>query len=296
MCCTLALANVTIAAPIQDLSVTSVDLAENTLNANGDERLFVTVTRIDDLVDDDGSLLAERIMAVKVTFDVVDNQLMCNGQPFDIGVSNIEVEAQVASNPDKLVINSEEDAAILADSFDTGLVTVEVTASVLDELKTDDGMTFRRINVKEVITEVNGLKVVQTEAGQQILDVFDNGDFIKWSIDPLTGFMLPGPAIVEADNAFSVVDCPSCHSFDLRNWWNENTTGMEGLIGGIIFAFVLCMCLAIRYLITSAAVETYEQIPAVQREDEEKEQPPAYAEKEEGGQQPLLSEEKAFQK
>lgn len=122
---------------------------------------------------------------------------MCNGKPVEIGVSNIQVEAQMAANPSKLSITTEEDAALLADSFDIGLVTVEVTATILDELKTDDGMVFRRLSVQELITEVNGQKVVQTEAGQQILDIFDNGSLIKWSIDPLTGFMLPGPAVME---------------------------------------------------------------------------------------------------
>lgn len=118
---------------------------------------------------------------------------MCNGQPIEIGVSNIEVEAQMTSNPEKLIITSLEEEAILADSFDIGLVKVEVTANILEELKTEDGLTFRRIGVKELITEINGERVVQTEAGQQILDVFDNGSLIKWSVDPLTGFMLPGP-------------------------------------------------------------------------------------------------------
>ncbi|KAG1135482.1 hypothetical protein G6F38_012767 [Rhizopus arrhizus] len=179
------------ASPLKDISTTSIDLSENQLNTKGDETLFVTVTRVDDLIDDDGSLLAERVMAVRVTFEVFENQLMCNGHPVEIGVSNIQVEAQMASNPEKLTITSEEDAAILADSFDVGLVTVEVTATLLDELKTDDGMTFRRLGVKELITEINGLKVVQTEAAQQILDVFDNGSLTKWAVDPLTGFMLP---------------------------------------------------------------------------------------------------------
>ena len=41
----------------------------------GDEHLFVTVTRVDDLLDNDGSLLAERVMAVQVTFDVIENQV-----------------------------------------------------------------------------------------------------------------------------------------------------------------------------------------------------------------------------
>jgi hypothetical protein len=127
-------------------------------------------------------------------------KLMCNGRPVDIGVSNVQVEAQMAANPDKLMIASEEDAAVLADTFDVGLATVEVTATILDELETEDGIKFRRINVQEKITEINGEKVVQTEAGQQILDVFDNGSLLKWAVDPLTGFMLPGPAMDENGN------------------------------------------------------------------------------------------------
>lgn len=107
------------------------------------------------------------------------------------------MEAQIAANPEKLTIASEEDAALLEDSFDVGLATVEVTASVVDELKTEDGMTFRRIDVQEKIVEINGQEVVQTEVGQQILDVFEDGVVRKWSPDPLSGFLLPGPAIAE---------------------------------------------------------------------------------------------------
>ena len=125
---------------------------------------------------------------------------MCNGKPVEIGVSNIQVEAQMASNPAKLAITSEEDAAILADSFDVGLVTVEVTATLLEELETEDGMILRRIGVQELITEINGQKVVQTEAGQQILDIYDNGSLVKWAVDPLTGFMLPGPMMMDNAN------------------------------------------------------------------------------------------------
>ncbi|ORY96871.1 hypothetical protein BCR43DRAFT_291345 [Syncephalastrum racemosum] len=172
------------AAPLQDLSVTSVDLAEQAANAQGDEHLYVTVSRTDDLVDDDGSLLAERVMTVQVTFDVVDTQLHCNGVPVEIGVSNIQVQAQIASNPEKLTVASEEEAALLEDSFDIGLATVEVTAAILDELKTDDGLTVLRLSVQEKIVEINGEQVVQTEAGQQIIDIFEDGKVQKWAVDP----------------------------------------------------------------------------------------------------------------
>lgn len=64
-----------LASPLRDVSTTSVDLTENPLDMNGDETLYVTVTRVDDLLDDDGSLLAERVMAVRVTFDVFENRV-----------------------------------------------------------------------------------------------------------------------------------------------------------------------------------------------------------------------------
>jgi hypothetical protein len=68
-------ASTTFASPLKDISTTSIDLSENQLNTKGDETLFVTVTRVDDLIDDDGSLLAERVMAVRVTFEVFENQV-----------------------------------------------------------------------------------------------------------------------------------------------------------------------------------------------------------------------------
>jgi sulfur carrier protein ThiS len=195
----LALQNV-IASPLQDISATSVDIQEDSVGFGGNEHLIVTVTRVDDLLDDNGDFLAERVMAVRVNFDVVENQLMCNGKPVDIGVSSIQIEAQIGSNPDKLSISSAEELALLEDQFYLGLVTVEVTASLEDQLTTEDGITFRRINVQERIMEINGENVVQTEAGQQVLDVFESGAIQKWNVDPLTGFLMPGPTTAIQDN------------------------------------------------------------------------------------------------
>lgn len=58
---------------MEDISVTSVDLSE-VPTGQGNEHLYVTVSRTDDLVDDDGAVIAERVMAVQVTFDVIENQ------------------------------------------------------------------------------------------------------------------------------------------------------------------------------------------------------------------------------
>ncbi|CEG71290.1 hypothetical protein RMATCC62417_07045 [Rhizopus microsporus] len=259
-----------LASPLRDVSTTSVDLTENPIDINGDETLYVTVTRVDDLLDDDGSLLAERVMAVRVTFDVFENRLMCNGQPVEIGVSNIQVEAQMVSNPEKLTITSEEDAAILADSFDTGLVTVEITATLLDELKTDDGMVFRRLSVKELITEVNGAKVVQTEAAQQILDVFDNGALVKWTVDPLTGFMLPAD-----DNSDAPASSESALD-SVSTWWHsQSSLNQEAICTGAAASGFLLLTLA--FVLIHRSLKKKREYELVQEE----EQPPAYDEQEE---------------
>lgn len=54
--------------------MTSVDLSEAPTGQGSNEHLYVTVSRTDDLVDDDGAIVAERVMAVQVTFDVIENQ------------------------------------------------------------------------------------------------------------------------------------------------------------------------------------------------------------------------------
>jgi len=68
----------------------------------------------------------------------------------------------------------------LAASFDTGLVTVEVEATA-EHMSTPEGVPLRRIIVTERIVEVDGQTVVQTEAGQQIMDVYDDGTVQKYA-------------------------------------------------------------------------------------------------------------------
>ncbi|KAI9258879.1 hypothetical protein BDA99DRAFT_514419 [Phascolomyces articulosus] len=274
------------AIPIEDVSVTSVELAEEPMDAHGSEHLYVTVTRTDDLVDDDGSLLAERIMAVQVTFDVIEKQLHCNGVPVEIGVSNIQVEAHIASNPEKLTINSAEEAALLEDTFDIGLATVEVTATLVEELKTSDGLTFRRLNVQERITEINGENVVQTDAGQQVLDMYEDGSFERWAVDPITGFLLPGPAVIDDPATFETHEdalpqleveekqpvlssehagtkgCAGALIDPVVEWWNDQSSLVHGFITGGFLAFLFAIALGIRQLIVSSSANSdYDQLP-----------------------------------
>ncbi|GAB5593819.1 hypothetical protein Unana1_08719 [Umbelopsis nana] len=250
--CAIALQNV-MASPLQDISATSVDIQEEPLGFGGNEHLIVTVTRVDDLLDDNGDFLAERVMAVRVNFDVIENQLMCNGQPVNIGVSSMQIEAQIGSNPDKLTIASAEELAVVEDQFYTGLVTVEVTASLEDQLTTEDGITFRRINVQERIIEINGETVVQTEAGQQVLDVFEGGAVQKWNVDPLTGFLMPGPVAAQAQEHVDNLDvlpmvdpeptgCVGNFIDPIAEWWADQDsyfqTAMTASFALLLFGFI----------------------------------------------------------
>ncbi|KAI8384691.1 uncharacterized protein BYT42DRAFT_544554 [Radiomyces spectabilis] len=268
-----------LAAPLQDFSTTTIDLEEQPGIRKNDDHLFVTVTRVDDLVDDDGSLLAERIMAVRVSFDIIDHQLRCNGVPVEIGVSNIQVEAQIAANPEKLTITSEEDAALLADNFDVGLATVQVTAAIMDEFTTEDGIFFRRINVQERIIEINNEKVVQTDLGQQILDVSEDGQVHRYTVDPMTGFTLPGLAMPDdtvwedTKPVLAPNDKKNCAGAFLVDpvieWWNAQTSTVRGLITGAICAVFFAIALAVRQLILSAnaAYEVLNQQEAEEAEE-----------------------------
>ncbi|RUO96742.1 hypothetical protein BC936DRAFT_141520 [Jimgerdemannia flammicorona] len=168
-------ATTVLAAPLQDISETSVELASTT-----DDHLTVTVTRVDDLLTDNGEWLAERVMAIVMKFDVEDDQILLNGVPFPLGVSSIQIQAAIVANTDLLDITTTDDAVALAASFDTGLVTVEVEATA-EHLTTPEGASLRRIVVTERIVEVDGLTVVQTEAGQQIIDVYDDGTVQKYT-------------------------------------------------------------------------------------------------------------------
>lgn len=206
-----------------------------------------------------------------------------------------------------MIVASEEDASLLADSFDVGLATVEVTASIVDEMKTEDGMTFRRIDVQEKIVEINGEEVVQTEVGQQILDVFEDGAVRKWSPDPLSGFLLPGPAITSEEPAQEIyVDkqgtiisdrkkisrthtlipcliatpllaadhagskgCASALVDPIVDWWNSQTAVVQGLITGGFVAGVFALALAMRNMIMGSFQPDYMAVPVAERSQDD---------------------------
>ncbi|CAG8701090.1 3538_t:CDS:2 [Acaulospora morrowiae] len=89
-------------------------------------RLVVSVKRVDDLVDDEGTLLAERISAVIFNFELMDDHLLLDSIPVKLGVKNIQViKARVVPAGIR-----QEDINKYDENFDIGLVKVEVNADV----------------------------------------------------------------------------------------------------------------------------------------------------------------------
>jgi hypothetical protein len=175
------------------------------------------------------------------------------------------VEAQVASDPTKLTIESEQELAVLEDNFDLGLATVEVTATLLDELISEEGVAFRRIAVQEKITEINHEKVMQTNVGQQLLDVFEDGRVDRWSVDPITGFLLPenNPDKQQKEQQRIEDDLLApwmCNDSEngcgnlmdpIMQWWDTQSSMMRGILTGALCASLFAAALFVRHLLIS---------------------------------------------
>jgi hypothetical protein len=90
------------------------------------------------------------------------------------------VEAAVLVGP---ALDPETKVDDLMNAFDTGLVTVQVTAT--SEFATlDDGTLVRRVTLQETIVEVNGHEIVQTDAAQQLIEIMPDGSLGSYT--PLT--------------------------------------------------------------------------------------------------------------
>jgi hypothetical protein len=139
------------------------------------EHFAVAVQRIDDLINDNGELLAERIDAVIVNFDLKDDQLLVNNVPVELGISSFQViEAQIV--PANINIEQLEE---YADNFDIGLVTAQVSTVAESVPTTEEGVTLRRISITLRIIEIDGVSVIQPQdAVEKVLEfkVFEISD------------------------------------------------------------------------------------------------------------------------
>jgi hypothetical protein len=170
-----------------DISDTELEVKEVHTGPNIDT-FVVTVQRTDDLLADDGTFLAERIMSVAFDFDVQNHEVLLNkvplplesGQPDEPVTVTVTVEAGVVVGP---ALDPETPMEDLMEAFDTGLVTVQVTAST-EFVTAEDGSIIRRVTLQESIVEVNGHEITQTDAAQQVIEIMADGTLGSYT--PLT--------------------------------------------------------------------------------------------------------------
>ncbi|KAF9353456.1 hypothetical protein BGX34_011560 [Mortierella sp. NVP85] len=188
-----ALLALTALVSAQEIDKRLVDVSETELEVKEIHKpdldaFVVSVQRTDDLLADDGTFLAERVMSVAFNFDVQDHEVLINKKPLSLGQDDSEdpitvtmtVEAAVLVGP---ALDPETKVDDLMNAFDTGLVTVQVTAT--SQFATlDDGTVVRRVTLQETIVEVNGHEIVQTDAAQQVIEIMPDGSLGSYT--PLT--------------------------------------------------------------------------------------------------------------
>ncbi|KAJ3027140.1 hypothetical protein HK097_006224, partial [Rhizophlyctis rosea] len=153
---------------LKDIHQTDVDVY--TASTENAERFVVRVERVDAVLDvpegeegKKGELVAGRQVDVLMGFDVLANgDITINGQPIPLGTTTLKTEAHVSAltaiqieSVQKLNLTNEE----VLNAFDTGIVSVEVTAEREQVLV--EGVEVTAITITEKVLEVNGVEVVQ---------------------------------------------------------------------------------------------------------------------------------------
>ncbi|CAG8671277.1 15481_t:CDS:2, partial [Racocetra fulgida] len=138
-----------------DISSTSVGISKiHTFPST--ESFAVAVQHVDNLVNDFGDVLAEKVSAVVINFELRDEQLFVNNVPVPLGINSIQViEAKV--------IPETQDIFKYENNFNSGLITVEVS-TVTESLYTEEkGGSLRRLKISIRIVEIDGTKVNQVD-------------------------------------------------------------------------------------------------------------------------------------
>ncbi|KAF9911370.1 hypothetical protein EC991_003935 [Linnemannia zychae] len=238
-----------------DISDTELEVKEVHTAPNIDT-FVVTVQRTDDLLADDGTFLAERIMSVAFDFDVQDHEVFLNKVPLKLESEQPEepitvtvtVEAGVVVGP---ALDPETPMEELMDAFDTGLVTVQVTAST-EFVTADDGSIVRRVTLQESIVEVNGHEITQTDAAQQVIEIMPDGSL--GSFTPLAGSN--GCQGIELDDFMKSVD----DWFRSLNWPAFLLAGMVALSMFVVSATSLRALIIKRRQARYAKVQQHETV------------------------------------
>jgi len=226
-----------VAKRLVDVSDTQMEVKE--IQKPNVDTFVVTVQRTDDLLADDGTFLAERIMSVAFDFDVQNHEVLLNKVPIPFGepeqpelpiTATVTITAGVIVGP---ALDRETKAEDLMNAFDEGLVTVQVTAST-EFITTEDGTVVRRVTLQETIVEVNGHQIAQTDAAQQVIEIMPDGTLGSYTPLPF-GHGCGQISDLDFDEAWKEVD----------EWFNS--------MGGAEFlcAMMISMCM---FLVSARAV------------------------------------------
>ncbi|KAF9117296.1 hypothetical protein BGW39_002366 [Mortierella sp. 14UC] len=240
-----------------DISDTELEVKEVHTAPNIDT-FVVTVQRTDDLLADDGTFLAERIMSVAFDFDVQDHEVLLNKVPLKLESEQPEepitvtvtVEAGVVVGP---ALDPETPVEELMDAFDTGLVTVQVTAST-EFVTAEDGSIVRRVTLQESIVEVNGHEITQTDAAQQVIEIMPDGSL--GSFTPLLAGSSNGCQGTELDDFMKSID----DWFRSLNWPAFLVAGMVALSMFVVSATSLRALILKRRQARYAKVQQHETV------------------------------------
>jgi hypothetical protein len=242
------------ADPLTDVARTTIDVSE-TQTTPSTERFAVRVRRVDNIIDDNGDLVAAKAMAVIINFDVRDDQIVVNNVPVRLGVSSVEIiEAEIMASD----LNETETKAI-EHAFNVTLATVEVASSAESFATSDPSVTLRRVTIRIRVIEVDGEEVVQTDAVERILELRVAAPAIHDLADPQrTGHAANSGMHHHNHKSHGCFRNLRNH---IRHWWNCSSRFVRVTIVSSGFAVLFGLCfIAIPALYRRIRPSPYERV------------------------------------
>ncbi|KAG0341003.1 hypothetical protein BG004_006200 [Podila humilis] len=251
------------------IDISETDLEVKEIQNKDIDTFVVTVQRTDDLLADDGTFLAERVMAVAFKFDVQNHEVLLNKvalpldgeKESDPVVVTVEVAAGVIVGP---ALSPETKMEDLMDAFDEGLVTVQVTATT-EYATADDGTQLRRVTLQETIVEVNGQEIVQTDAAQQVIEILADGTL--GSFTPLQNINEKAPATGGCQEELDAYVQAFEHWFHALNWPAFVALMVAGACAGLASANIVRLLVIRRREARYARLQQREELEAGLSED-----------------------------
>jgi len=199
----------------------------------------VSIKRIDDLVDDNGNLLAKRISAVIVNFELKDDHFLLDSVPVKLGVNSVHVinaEVIPAGIKDDEIRKYDENFAI-------GLVKVEVNTKV------ESTSPLRKIIITIKIIEIDGVKISSTNTVEKIWEF----NLLEVEDGDQNSEILPIPPV--DDSTLSLPHRPCSSSFRslsrrIRHWWRCSSRHTRIFLSSLLLTAVF----GVFFLLISAAI------------------------------------------